>query len=68
VYLITDGFSDQLGGNPRSKYGITRLRNQILQNAGYDFSEQSRILEKVFDDWKGVNYQVDDTTILGIKL
>jgi len=68
VYLITDGFSDQLGGNPKSKFGIARLRNLILENANKEFSEQSNVIEKVFDDWKGINYQVDDTTILGIKL
>ena len=68
IYLSTDGFADQLGENSKSKFGNAQLKKKILENASSDFSNQKQTLENVFTSWLGTNYQIDDVTVLGIKI
>ncbi len=68
VYLSTDGFADQIGGSERTKFGNTRLKKLILDSVNSNFSAQKSMLETTYNDWKGSNFQVDDVSILGIRL
>jgi serine phosphatase RsbU (regulator of sigma subunit) len=68
LYLYTDGYPDQFGG-PRGKKFMYRQLNQLLlaqQNNPLD--EQFNELKNTFQKWKGDLEQVDDVTIIGIKL
>jgi serine phosphatase RsbU (regulator of sigma subunit) len=68
LYMATDGYSDQLGGENMSKFGTQRLKSLIIENAHQEFQTQKENLNSTFDLWKGNNYQIDDVTILGINL
>jgi serine phosphatase RsbU (regulator of sigma subunit)/Tfp pilus assembly protein PilF len=68
VYTLTDGFQDQFGGEKGKKYMIKNLRELILSNAHLPMHEQKQVLESTFNNWKGTNEQVDDVTIVGIKV
>ncbi len=68
VYLATDGFADQLGGEPKGKFGGQKLKSLVLQNSQIDFSTQKTKLNDAFESWKGIGFQVDDATILGVKI
>ena len=68
IYLATDGFADQLGGSKHSKYGSVKLKKGIISNSMKPFAEQQEILHNAFDSWMGSSFQVDDVTILGIKI
>jgi tetratricopeptide (TPR) repeat protein len=68
IYLATDGFIDQFGENVKVKYGSMRLKKLILNNIEKPFSLQKRILESEFDHWTGSGKQVDDVTVLGLKI
>lgn len=68
IYLTTDGFSDQIGGETKSKYSAARLKRLIVENAHKDFTAQKTILEQSFEHWQGLNYQVDDVAVLGLKV
>ncbi len=68
IYLATDGFADQFGGSEGKKFQKSRLMKVLAQNSHNALSEQKNILEATFEEWKNCNTQVDDVTVLGIKV
>jgi serine phosphatase RsbU (regulator of sigma subunit) len=68
VYLFTDGFADQFGGEKGKKFKYKQLEDKLLAICNTDLEEQKEILQQVFTKWKGNLEQVDDVTIIGIKL
>ena len=68
LYLFTDGFIDQFGGEKNSKF-LSRRFEQLLTNIQQQGMEhQKEKLITAFDDWKGNNKQLDDLLIVGIRL
>jgi serine phosphatase RsbU (regulator of sigma subunit)/Tfp pilus assembly protein PilF len=67
VYLITDGFADQFGGEKGKKYKYKTLEQKFLEIAALSMSVQREELTKSFDQWKGNLEQVDDVCVIGIK-
>lgn len=69
IYLFTDGFRDQLGGkNFREKYGKENFISLLVKNSNLPMDEQKNILEDTFFRWVGGNDQLDDITIVGMKI
>ena len=68
VYLISDGYADQFGGEKGKKFKYKPLENLFCSIADKDVKEQREILAKAFDDWKNNHEQVDDVLIMGIKI
>lgn len=68
IYLFSDGFADQFGGGDEKKFGYKRLRQTILSVQDHPMKEQKRRLENVFNEWKNKYEQVDDVTIMGVKI
>lgn len=67
IYLTTDGFVDQIGGNGK-KFGSKRLRTLFLENSDKSMNEQSFILDDEFYSHIGNEEQRDDITMIGIEL
>ena len=68
VYTLTDGFPDQFGGEKGKKYMSKNLKELLLTNAHLAMHEQKQLLEKTFTHWKNNLEQVDDVTVIGIKI
>ena len=68
IYLYTDGFADQFGGPKGKKLKYKQLEEFILANQKKDLNEQKQILETNFVNWKMHYEQVDDVTVLGIRI
>jgi len=68
LFLATDGYADQFGQTDKTKFTTKRLKNLILENVDKPFSLQGEFLDSTFEEWRGTEYQLDDVTILGIKL
>lgn len=68
VYLITDGFADQFGGPKGKKFKYKNLQELLLNSSNLVLSEQMKIVEKAFVDWKDNLEQVDDACIIAIRL
>jgi len=68
IYALTDGYPDQFGGENGKKFMIKNLRKLILSNANLPMNEQKAELEKKFTEWIGNIEQVDDITVVGIKV
>jgi serine phosphatase RsbU (regulator of sigma subunit) len=68
VYIFSDGFADQFGGPRGSKYMKYNLKKLLSEIYTRPMAEQRKILEKEFEKWKGAADQIDDVTILGVRI
>ena len=68
IYLTSDGFADQFGGNNDKKYKTKSLKNLILSFQTNEMAEQKQLLQKEFENWKRALEQTDDVTVIGIRL
>lgn len=68
LYLFSDGFTDQFGGNQNRKYTKTRFRELIFSLQGKDILNQKSLLASNFKNWKKDNKQVDDVLVMAVKL
>jgi ligand-binding sensor domain-containing protein/serine phosphatase RsbU (regulator of sigma subunit) len=68
VYTLTDGFPDQFGGEKGKKFMSKKLRELLASHASLPMQEQKQLLEQIFMEWKGNNEQVDDVTLIGVRV
>jgi len=70
VYVFSDGYVDQFGGEGerKKKFFIKRLRDLFLEISPKPLGEQKDILLQTHLDWKGETKQMDDILIMGVKL
>jgi len=68
VYMFSDGFSDQTGGNQGRKFLTKNLRSLFEKIYMMPFPEQELILQQTFDNWRGSYEQIDDVLVLGLKI
>ncbi len=68
IYIFSDGFVDQFGGEYDKKYTAKRFKNFLLSISKLPMSEQKEKLSTEFNIWKGNKEQTDDVTIFGIKI
>lgn len=68
VYLFTDGFVDQFGGDKNKRYMSRRLYDFIGEVSHLSMKEQEEKFKNEFESWKGLNEQTDDMTFLAVRL
>jgi serine phosphatase RsbU (regulator of sigma subunit) len=68
LYLFTDGFADQFGGERGKKYKQKNLHLLLEKVNREAIPTQYELLEKEFVDWRGNTEQVDDVLILGVRV
>ena len=68
LYMTSDGFCDQFGGPKNKKYYTANFEKLLLSVIPFTLDKQKEILSETFLDWKGINEQVDDVHIIGVKL
>lgn len=67
-FFFTDGLTDQMGGPDGHKYGSGRVRQVILENAGYTIPQFHDFFQNDFTSWMGQERQLDDLLLIGIEL
>ncbi len=68
IYLSTDGYADQFGGPKGKKLKYKPLIEALIKNSQLDMTAQKANLEFAFNDWKASHEQVDDVSIIGIRV
>ena len=68
IFAFTDGMADQFGGAYGKKFMSKNLRELLSKNAHLPMKEQRTLLEKAFLDWIGNLEQIDDITIIGVRV
>lgn len=68
IYLYTDGFADQFGGDRNRKYKNSNFKNFLLEISSQEIEQQGKLVEKEFLNWKGDNEQLDDVCVMGVRV
>ncbi|OFX61469.1 MAG: hypothetical protein A2046_00125 [Bacteroidetes bacterium GWA2_30_7] len=68
LYMMTDGYEDQFGGPKGKKFLSKNLKQLLIDNCQLPMEEQKNVLEKTLNEWIGSGEQIDDITVLGIKI
>jgi serine phosphatase RsbU (regulator of sigma subunit) len=67
IYLYSDGYEDQFGGENNKKFSRHRFRELLLEIHELKMTEQKRALQISLEDWMNGHEQVDDITVMGIR-
>lgn len=67
LYLSSDGYYDQFGGENNKKYTLTKFINLIKDVNGMSNIEKKNIFDQSFTEWKGNNQQLDDVLVISIS-
>ena len=68
IYLFSDGFVDQFGGERNKKFMSGNFKKIILDNCHKSIAEQQDHLVDSFDSWKGDVEQIDDVCVIGVRV
>jgi histidine kinase len=68
LYLTTDGFADQFGGELGRKYSNKRFTELLLETRHKTMAEQGRIIEEASATWRGTRHQTDDILVIGFQI
>jgi len=68
IYLYSDGYQDQIGGEKRKKYLAFHMKELFVQIHSMHMEQQKEELDKKHMDWRSKTDQTDDILIIGLKV
>lgn len=68
IYLVTDGYVDQFGGDFNKKFMIKQFMEMLAKISSKPMNDQLIHLENTFDTWKKDYEQIDDVCVMGIRV
>lgn len=68
LYMFSDGFADQFGGEENTKFSSKRLLALLQNISNLAINEQYEQIKATFTNWQGDNSQTDDVVLVGIHL
>jgi serine phosphatase RsbU (regulator of sigma subunit) len=68
VYVFSDGYADQFGGEKGKKFRYKNFRELLLGMQDKEMYEQKELLDKTIESWRGELEQVDDILVIGIRV
>ncbi|MDB4835284.1 SpoIIE family protein phosphatase [Cyclobacteriaceae bacterium] len=67
VYIFSDGYQDQFGGERDTKFMVGRFKKLIVANSTTTVDDQCQILDDTIEEWMEETKQIDDILVIGIK-
>jgi ligand-binding sensor domain-containing protein/serine phosphatase RsbU (regulator of sigma subunit) len=67
IYLFTDGFPDQFGGEKGGKYKARPFKRLLQEISTQSMKKQEKLLEHELQSWMGETEQVDDILVMGMR-
>lgn len=68
IYIFSDGFSDQFGGDKGKKLKSANFKKLLLSIQDRSMREQKIFIDESFEKWKGELEQIDDVCVIGVKI
>lgn len=67
-YIFSDGFADQFGGQNQKKFLSKNLKRVLGELQQKSMMDQGAELDRIFEEWRKEVDQVDDVTIIGVRV
>ncbi|MFN8239826.1 MAG: SpoIIE family protein phosphatase [Bacteroidales bacterium] len=67
IYMFSDGYADQFGGEENKKFMYRRFRYLLVNIHKFPMADQKSILEENINTWMGNTSQIDDILVMGIR-
>ncbi len=67
IYIFSDGFVDQYGGNKRKKFKTRNFKKLLLSVQSESMENQKLLIDDAFDNWRGHHEQIDDVCVFGVR-
>ena len=68
IYIFSDGYQDQFGGEKNKKFMISKLKKLLLKISNKNVDAQLQELKTEFELWKGNQDQIDDVCLMGLRI
>jgi serine phosphatase RsbU (regulator of sigma subunit) len=68
IYMFSDGFADQFGGSKGKKLKYKNFKNILVELEQTPLENRSSKLNKIFEDWRGEQEQIDDVLVIGFTI
>ncbi len=68
LYIFTDGYQDQFGGEKGKKFKAANLKQLLLPIQHENMDRQCHLLAEAFEKWREGFEQVDDVCVIGVRL
>ncbi len=68
IFLSSDGFQDQFGGEFDKKFMSKNFNRLIERSSSGTIEEQKKTIEKTFSEWSKNTSQTDDVCVLGFEI
>jgi len=68
IYMFSDGYVDQVGGDKLKKYLTVNFKRLVTQISDLPVSQQKEILNTTFEEYRGKYEQVDDVIVIGFRV
>ncbi|MBL4654235.1 MAG: hypothetical protein JKY33_00245, partial [Bacteroidia bacterium] len=60
-------FPDQFGGPKQKKYSTKRAQQFFGSLQHLDIRDQEKALDREISNWKGIEEQIDDILVIGVR-
>jgi ligand-binding sensor domain-containing protein/serine phosphatase RsbU (regulator of sigma subunit) len=68
IYIYSDGYQDQFGGENGKKYMTTNFKKLLLKISKEEEKKQNKLLEIELANWMRKEEQIDDICIMGVRV
>jgi serine phosphatase RsbU (regulator of sigma subunit)/uncharacterized protein HemY len=68
LYIFSDGYVDQYGGEQGKKFKVGNFKKLLLSFQDKNLIQQKEILVNTFENWRGDLEQIDDVSVIGVRL
>jgi len=68
IYIFSDGYVDQFGGQKGKKFKTRAYRKLLLSIQDRHMEDQKIIIDDSFETWKGNLEQIDDVCVIGVRI
>jgi len=68
VYVFSDGYVDQYGGDHRKKFKTQKFKELLLSVQSEPMEKQKFLIEETFELWRGNREQIDDVCVVGVRV
>ena len=68
VYLFTDGYTDQFGGDKMKKFGKINFQNLIKEISIHNMKTALQLVSDNLNNWQMKSDQIDDILVIGLMI